>query len=336
MKKLIATLLLIAPAVLAQDAPRKAFPDDYTPTKCPTITVQSYQESELASAASAFFAFTLDMKWIHEHFPAVRAEIEKEYPKVTTCFATASNTKMGCLDVMADEFRNICPRLYSAAYDREVCLETVETYVLGLDQRLQPAYLKTRECALQHPDTRTNKTLDVWTVPASITSPKAANDITIFSIDHDTHVPILASVSIEDQRLFAPSNPTGEMATGYIFKWPLKYAHVKTAEGREETVGPMVTVKADGYPTVSFRMNVAPPTVSVSTDPALSSLKRGRKNTLTVYARDAAGHAVDGRVMLGKTEVGRTNTPITVTLPKKGAELWVADLSNDASDVVVK
>jgi hypothetical protein len=339
MKKLIATLLLIAPFALGDDAPRKPFPDDYTPSKCPTVSCQSYEESQLMSAAAAFYAFSLDAKWVQANLPKLQTEFDKKCEKVTTCFATGSNTKMFCLDLLAQEFRSVCSSMYpkdSMPADHEKCLETTETYLLGLDQRMQPRYLATRECALQQPDTRTNKTLDVWMKPAEISPAAPVTDITIYANDHDTHIPIFGSVSIEGQHLYAPSNPVGVLATGYHFKWPLKYASVKNAAGRSETVGPLVTVTADGYPPVSFRLKVAVPSVNVSVEPKLASLRAGRKSIVTVSVFDPiTGMPVDGRVMVGKTQVGTTNTPFKLT-PKKGAEIWLSDLSNSASDVLVK
>jgi hypothetical protein len=339
MKKLIATLLLAAPLAFADDAPRKPFPDDYTATTCPTVSCESYHESELVSAASAFYAFTLDAKWVQENLPKIQTDLAKNCAKVTSCFATASNTKMFCLDLLAPEFRTVCTRMYpkdTMPRDHELCLETVETWLLGLDQRMQPRYLATRECAMQQPDTRTNKTLDVWMKPADILPAAPETDITIYAIDHDTHVPVLGSISVEGQIIYAPSNPTGALATDYHFKWPLKYSRITNAEGREEAVGPLVTVNAEGYPPVSFRMKVEVPAVVVSAEPKLSSLRAGRKSTLTVNVIDAkTGQAVDGRVMLGKTPIGTTNAPFKFT-PKKGAEIWLSNLSNGASDVVVK
>lgn len=338
MKKLIATLLLLAPVAFADDAARKAFPDDYTPAQCPTVSCTSYTESQLPSAATSFLGLTLDATWLHNNLPKIQPEIDKMCAKVTTCFATGSNSKMFCLDVLAPEFRTICTSMYpkdTMPRDQENCLETIETYVLGLDQRMQPRYLATRECALQHPDTRTNKSLDVWMQPDPI-SPVAITKLTIFANDHETHVPILGSISIEDQHLYAPANPTGQLATGYQFDWPLKYAHVTNAEGRAETVGPLVTVKAEGYPPVSFRLKVEPPAVIVSVEPKLASLRAGRKSEISVNVIDAkTRQAVEGRVMLGKTQIGTTNTTFKFT-PKKGAEIWVAGLSNGASDFVVK
>ena len=339
MKKLIATLLLVAPLALADEAPRKPFPDDYTPAKCPTVSCKSYELSEMVSAAAAFQAFSLDAKWVQENLPKMQPEFDKMCEKVTTCFATGSNTKLFCLDILAPEFRSVCSRMYpkdSDPVEHEKCLETTETYVLGLDQRMQPRYLATRECAMQQPDTRTNKTLDVWMKPAEISPATPITDITIYANDHDTHSPILGSVSIEGQHLYAPSNPTGALATGYHFPWPLKYARVKTAEGRDETVGPLVTVNADGYPPVTFRLKVDTPSVTVSVEPRLASLRNGRKSTVTVNVVDPrTGQPVDGRVMLGKTQIGTTNAPFKLT-PKKGSDVWLSGLSNGASDVVVK
>jgi hypothetical protein len=94
MKKFVVTLLLLAPIAFAEDAARKAFPDDYTPTKCPTVSCTSYTESQLPSAATAFYGFTIDATWLHNNLPKIQPELDKMCAKVTTCFATGSNSKM--------------------------------------------------------------------------------------------------------------------------------------------------------------------------------------------------------------------------------------------------
>src|SRR3982751_3143387 len=144
MKKTIALLLLCVPiAAVAADAPRKPFPDDYTPTTCPGVSCKSYEEGEMQSAAVSFMGFSLDIAWLHQHLPLLMPEFDKLCTKLTSCFATPPNNKLFCLDVMTSEFMNICDRKYpksASATDWSACSEIVSTYLLGLDQRMQPRF----------------------------------------------------------------------------------------------------------------------------------------------------------------------------------------------------
>jgi len=332
------TLLCIAFAAAAADAPRKPFPDDYTPAKCPAVSCKSYEESEMPSAGSAFLGFTLDPKWLHANLPKIVPEMEKLCDKVTTCFATAANSKLFCLDVMSGEFSDTCSKLYTEKADLDMCGQTVNTYLLGLDMRMQPRYDATRACAMQNETPRPNKTLDVWTVPAEIKPVRSLNNITVYAIDHDTHVPILGDITIEGQKVYSPVNPVGSTQTGYLFGWPLKYLHVKNAEGHKESLAPTITVTAQGYPPVSFRLNVAVPTVTVTVEPKLESLRTGKSHEVTVKVVDAqTGEPVEGRLISNNKELGAANTPFKLDLRKsKRPEIWLIELSNGASDVQVK
>ena len=331
-------LLCIAFAAAGADAPRKPFPDDYTPTKCPAVSCKSYEESEMASAGSAFLGFTLDPKWLQANLPKIIPEMQKLCDKVTTCFATANNSKVFCLDIMSGEFSDSCSKLYSEKADLEACRETVNTYLLGLDMKMQPRYDATRACAMQNETPRPNKTLDVWTVPAEIKAVRSVNNITVYAVDHDTHVPILGDITIEDQKVYSSVNPVGSTATGYQFGWPLKYLHVKNADGRKETLAPTITVTAQGYPPVSFRMPVVIPTVTVTVEPKLESLRTGKSQDVTVKVVDAqTGELVEGRVIANNKVLGPTNEPFKLDVRKgKRPDIWVIELSNGASDVLVK
>jgi hypothetical protein len=326
-------LLFSATLLAAEDAPRQLFPDDYTATTCPTVSCRSYEESEMRSAAVSFLGFSLDETWVHAHLPELMPDFENVCRKMTSCFATPPNTKLFCVDIVAPEFRAICDRRFPGA-DKEQCRETVETYLLGLDQRMQPRFDATRQCAEQNDPDRKDKKLDVWSVPATIKLPATVVPITFYAIDAQTHVPILAEIAIENQKLYARSNPTGALATGYSIQWPVKYVRVPNAEGHEDSVPPMVTLNAAGYPPVSFRLDVEVPRVVVTSTP----IRTGRRNRVTVTVKDAAtGEPVGGRVMAGKLGVGVTNQEFELDLRKrKRPEIWLTELSNGASDVVVK
>jgi hypothetical protein len=331
---LFSATLFSATLLHAADAPRKPFPDDYTPTTCPTVSCRSYEESEMRSAAASFLGLSLDVEWVNAHLPELAPDFEKLCRKMTSCFATAPNTKLFCLDILAPEFRSICAARFPGS-DNQNCRETVETYLLGLDQRMQPRFDATRQCAEQNDPPRQERALDTWVVAPAVKVPGTVVPITIYAIDRQTHVPILADIEIENQKVFAPSNPTGRMATGYGFNWPVRFVRVPNAEGHEDSMPPMVTLHADGYPPASFRLDVEVPRVIVSMTP----VRTGKLNRVTVTVKDAAtGEDVGGRVMIGKLGVGVTNQQFELDLRKKSKrpQVWLTELANGASDVLVK
>jgi hypothetical protein len=247
---------------------------------------------------------------------------------------------MFCDDIASPDFRTICDRHFpkeKGLEDHEQCAETVETYLLGLDDRMERRAQATRDCAAKNDPVRTNKTLDVWMVPSAVTLPASVVPITFYAIDRETHVPILAAIAIEGQQLYSRLNPTGSLATGYSFKWPVKYVRLAGADGHEQSIGPTVTVAAEGYPAVTFRMPVEVPRLIVSVEPPAASLRAGKNHQVTISVRDAiSGEPVNGRVMAGKLIVGRTNHPFELDLRnRKRPEIWIAQASNGASDVVV-
>jgi len=342
MKNVIAFILLLSAAhVYAADETRNPFPDDFTPTTCATVSCSSYAESEMTSAAAAFLGLSLDVKWVHNHLAELEPEFEKLCRKMTSCFATPPNNKLFCLDVLSREFRTICDRRFPkerSEVDFHACYETVETYLLGLDQRMQPRFDETRKCAEQNDPVRADKTLDVWIVPSEVKQPAKLVPMRVYAIDRQTRVPIFADMAIEGQKVYAPANPTGALAAGYPFQWPVKFARVKNAAGHEDSIGPTVTLTAAGYPSVSFRLNVEVPRVVVSMEPAAQSLRPRKVHRVTVTVKDAlTGEPVTGSVMGGRLIVGATNQPFELDLRKrdKRPEIWITDLSNSAGDYVV-
>ena len=333
---LLAALLCGAGALHAADAPRATFPDDYTPTTCPTVSCQSFEESDMRSAAGTFLGLTLDLDWMHTHLPQLKREFEPLCKKATACFATAPNTNMFCMDILAPEFRAICARDYpkeTSPGEYQKCYEVVETYLLGLDQRMRPRFDETRACAAKNDPLRTNKTLDAWIVPSKITMPAKEAKITFYAIDRDTHVPVLAAIQVEGQSLYAPANSAGSLATGYEFTWPVQFVRTKNAAGHVQASAPLVTITADGYTPVTMRMPVDVPQVVVTTTPAL---RCGRTQRVTISVKDATtGELVLGRVVVGNTTAGPIGRRLKLDL-RKNAEVWLADLSNGAADVQVK
>src|SRR6266852_3446154 len=189
MKPILVVLLLSTAADLyAADSPRKAFPDDFTPTKCEDVDCGSYNEDQMRSAAVAIQGLSLDEKWLHAHLAELQPDFKALCRKITSCFATPPNNNLFCLDILSAEFATICDRHFDKAkspQDHQQCFETVQTYLLGLDQRMHPRFLATQACALKTDPARPNKTLDVWMAPSDIKLPATAVPMTVFAIDHD-------------------------------------------------------------------------------------------------------------------------------------------------------
>jgi hypothetical protein len=113
---------------------------------------------------------------------------------------------------------------------------------------------------------------------------------------------------------------------------------IPNANGHRDVAAPEVRVEAPGYRTVTFRLPVDVPQMSVEMTPSLKKLKPG-KNTVTIVARDTAtGQPVEARVMGGGyTVLGKTNEPFELELVRgqKRPEIWVTSLYDRYSDVVV-
>jgi len=337
---LIALLLSLATAVMAQDAPRPVFPDDYTPNPCaPEGTCQSYDRTQMRSAAFSMLAFNLDQRWVDAHWDQMLQLYAPICRKHGTCLATPGNNFLYCDDTIVPEYRAVCDRAFpksTNAEDNTQCRMFTEIWVLGADMHGKKLSERGLACAKEkHLDVMHTKPPIVWIVPATI--PRGyKSDIYIYAIDPDTHVPVQANVTLDKQLIYAPSNPAGNLATSYPFKWPIKYNRVKNAEGHEDVEAPLVTVKAEFYPPVTFRLPSTPGTMLVTMTPA--TLHPG-VNHVTVTARDAeTGKPVEARVMAGRDAVGETDQLIEITVPKgkKAPELWVTSLFDVYSDVVVK
>ncbi len=163
--------------------------------------------------------------------------------------------------------------------------------------------------------------------------------LTFFAIDRQTHVPVFGHISGWEgpQIVYAPSNPTGETATYYPFKGPFKLIRIERPDGHTDLAGPMLTMKFDYYPAVTFRMAIDIPKlrVAVEKDPKFNL---PGKHSLTVKTLDeASGSQAELLVMVGTRAIGATNQPLSVERAKgeKLPEIWVTSLYDRYSDVVV-
>ncbi|HWW59759.1 MAG TPA: hypothetical protein VN181_00190, partial [Thermoanaerobaculia bacterium] len=233
------------------------------------------------------------------------------------------------------EMRAVCEKRYKkGTFEYDQCGMFVETFALGVDQKAKEIAESAQKCGWEKtPKVEKSVPPVVWMEPATI--PRDYKGYIIFySYDPDTKVPVPARVDIENQKVYAPSNPAGNPATYFRFKWPIRFNRVPNAAGHRDVEAPMVTVQADGFPPVKFRMPIDVPKMALQMTPA--KLKPG-KNTVTIKATDTVtGKPVEARVMFGETIAGDTNKPFELEVPKgKHPELWVTSLFDRYSDAVI-
>ncbi len=342
MRLLPLALIVSATSLFAQQS-RDPFPADFTPSPCaPVGSCRTFSDSELVSAAFKFYGLQLDMKWVLAHRDTVLKGLEMACQRHATCLATPGNIFWFCDDVLAAEARPVCDKLFPGD---EQCAVFRETYLLGIDIKAKAVWDEATACASKLPAVAHSKPLDFWMTPSTLPV-GFSGKVKFYALDPDTHVPILAGITFENQSVLAPANPFGSPASFYPFDYKLRYNRVPNADGHTDVVPPMITVTAPAYPTgasgpsypvTKFRLPAEVPKMIVEMEPAPDQLRRG-KNVVTIHAHDAAtGKPVEARVMLGDEAVGDTNQPITLELPRKGrhAEIWVTSLFDKYSDVVI-
>ena len=339
MHSAILALLFLATNV-SFPATNVAFPDDYTPSPCAAENVcQSYDRTQLKSAAFTMLGLSPDAKWFENHYDEMLKLYAPICRKHATCLATPGNNFLFCDDIVIREYRAVCDTAYPKsknAFENEQCREFTEIWALGVDMRANAVSVEGQKCAKEKGlDVMHAKPPIVWVEPSPI--PRGyKGDIYVYALDPDTHVPVQANIEIEKQQIYSPANPTGRVATGYPFKWSHKYNRVKTADGHADLAPPMLTLTPQFYPAVTIPLPSPAPKMIVEMKPA--KLKRG-VNKVTVTARDAeSGEPVEARVMAGHDVAGDTNQPIEITVPKSGKvpEIWVTSLFDAYGDVVVK
>jgi hypothetical protein len=349
MRRLLLTVLLLSAATLAPvlragelppPSPRPIMPDDYTAHPCAPEVCESFIPGNFRDAAYRFLGLTLDGAWFDAHDEEMRRLVKPYCQKRNTCLATPGNSHMFCDDVVAQPIREICDLHFpkdTHPRDWEQCRTWAETWDLGMTQQSIQPWRDAQACTKDKaPGTMHTKPADLWIVPATIDY-DYPGFITFYTVDPDTHVPVLEHMTWEGQTIYAPANPTGETASYYPFKAHFKLIRVPNAQGHTDLVPPMVTVKSDYYPTQTFRVPMVLPKVSVEIKPDPRTLRPGT-HTVTVSAHDVAtGKPVEMRVMLGKDTLGDTNQPLTIVKKKKEKlpEIWATSLFDRYGDVVV-
>jgi len=336
--------LLCALSLSAQT--RDPFPADFTPSSCaPADSCQSFPRSSMPSAAFNFLGLSLDAEWIEAHAERILDSMALACRRQATCLATPGNTFAFCDDVLAAELQPLCEKLFGTNdRDRAQCVAFRDTYLLGIDQRAGTIWKEQQECAKKTAAAH-DEPLEVWMDPPRLPA-GFSGTVRFFALDPDKHVPVLARITFEGQRVYSAANPAGNPATFYPIEYALKYTRVPNAEGHTELVPPMIIVTAPAYPDAAggppwpemrFRLAADVPTLVVEMTPPAEKLRRGANN-VTIAAHDAAtGKPVEMRVYVGADAIGNTNTPLSIEVDKSGhrPEIWLRSLFDQYSDVVV-
>ncbi|HEX6083417.1 MAG TPA: hypothetical protein VF266_02765 [Thermoanaerobaculia bacterium] len=328
MKSLLGALLLLATT-------REPFPAGYTPSPCATPAAiakagKTFPQSQIAQIA-ALRGYDVGQEWVDAHWKELSEGLQPIWAKAATCFVTAANDNLFCSDIAAAEAFTLCDR-YSGS-DREKCIFTMTAITAGQDHNSKEAWTAMRDCAAQHHQPATERTLDWWLVPAAF-GPDYSGVFHVYALDSETRVPVQARLHIQSaQSIYADDAPSGLPTTFYKVPWKVKLFRVPNAQGHRDVVAPEVRIEAPGYRAETFRLPVQVPVMKAEMKPA--KLKRGR-NKVTITAVDAAtGKPVEARVMGGERVLGKTNEPFELEITGRQPEIWITNLYDRYSDVVV-
>ena len=327
MHPILGILLLLA---------REPFPADYQPSPCATpdaVTrvAKTFPQSEIAQIA-AMRGYDVGQEWVDAHWKELTEALHPIWTKAATCFVTAGNDNLFCNDVAQTEAFAVCNRYPEGSKDREKCIFTMTAILAGQDHNSKQTWTELRACAEANKPAG-ERTLKWWLTPESFGAMYPGH-FTVYTVDSETRVPVQARLHIQStQPIYADDVPNGLPTTYYKVPWKPKLVRVANAQGHQDVVAPEVRIEAPGYKSVTFRLPMEVPVMKVEMKPA--KLKRG-KNSVTITAVDAAtGKPVEARVMGGQHVLGKTNVPFELELTGKRPEIWVTNLYDRYSDVVV-
>jgi hypothetical protein len=336
MKTALALLLLLAGSTFAQPAAqtRDKFPDDYKPSPCAAdadAVCQTFDQLKFTQFATAFRGYDIHHEWVDAHWNEMREAFKPLCAKMGNCFTIKDNDWPYCVDLLRDDFTDVCDRFPAGSTDRDQCKMFATTYYIGLGAKTK-LHADAQACAAAQPQTG-ERTLDAFVVE------KVRLDyngkFTVHAYDAETKIPVRAYIDVDAGKI--QSTEGAVPRTGYTNEWKPRLKRVPNAEGHFDVVSPTLTLTASGYKpfklTIPFEMSK----MIVEMTPSADQLKPG-KNVVTVNARDAAtGKPVFARVMVGKMGVANTNTPFELELDRKDArpEIWVTSLYDHYNDVVI-
>lgn len=332
---LIPLLLFAAASLLAQaPAERPPFPDDYIRHPCASKAegCVTFDRHEIYDVA-AIRGFTIEKEWIDAHWDEMRSALAPFCARATACYSNPVNTWTWCNDVVGFSVHSLCEMYPEGSEDRRLCGMLSRVMWAGFDRLTKQRWLDVRACAKESAAPG-ERTLDVWMTPAAFDQSYQGQFI-LYALDGETRIPVKATVALEGQKLRAIDVPDGRPTAGLPIAWEVKWNRVPNAHGHRDIAPPVVSVRAEGYRTVTFPAPLVMPRLVVEMTPKV--LKPGR-NTVTVTARDAVtGQPAEMRVMAGTATAGRSNEPFVLDLPagSQPPEIWITSLFDRYSDVVV-
>lgn len=333
MKKTLLLFLLALPA-MANGPIREAFPSDYTPSPCaadPAAVCKSIEQHRIADYAALYRGFDLKQTWVDAHWDEMMGLFAPLCTKIANCFTVKDNTWVFCLDLMRQDYIDICERFPVGSEDRTQCRMLATTYFIGI-AGISDLHKAAQECAAAQTSSSPHK-LEAWVHPEKMDL-GYNGELTVFAYDAETHIPVRAALSVDAGKLTRTDGPA---AAGSILKWRAGLKRVPNAQNHRDVVPPTATLQATGYEPLTIHFPVDVPTAKVTMTPPADQLKPG-KNAITVTAVDSiTGQPVELRVMAGDTVLGNTNLPLQLNLEagKQRPEIWVTSLFDHYSDVVV-
>ncbi|HVE70252.1 MAG TPA: hypothetical protein VNI54_02705 [Thermoanaerobaculia bacterium] len=316
-------------------AAREPFPATYTPSPCaPAEAVaaagRTFPQSEISQIA-ALRGYDVGQEWVDAHWKELSDALTPIWAKAATCYATAANDNLYCNDIAQEEAFAICNRYEGS--DREKCTFAMTAVLAGQDNNSKEAWTAMRPCLETHKP-NAERTLEWWLDPPAFGA-SYPGWFRVHAVDSVTRVPVQARLHIESaQQIYAEDVPNGLPTTFYKVPWKqIKLFRVPNAAGHRDVVAPQVRIEAPGYRSESFRLPVEVAAMKIEMKPA--KLKRG-KNSVTVTAVDSiTGKPIEARVMGGELVLGKTNEPFEIEIKGKRPEIWVTNLYDRYSDVVV-
>jgi hypothetical protein len=335
MKKLLPVLLLtLAPLALAADAPKHPYPDDYKPQPCAATNICSAVKMSEFGPLAKLRGFTLPQEWVVAHWDELMTLMQPVCTKVANCQTVPGNHWVWCKDILAEEFSASCSTKYTDPRDQERCRYFSAIFFLGQDERARTSHAKAQECGTAARAGQPERTLDYWMVPERLPV-NFEGALTIYAIDSETHIPVMAHLSVDSGRFSPIDTVGGRSLTDYAQRYKVTMKRVKRADGHHDVVAPTVTMSAGGYRTETFTLPVDESQMVVEMSP--KTLQRG-KNTVTITATDSVtGQKVDARIMGNDRVLGKTNVPFEMEWKngEEAPEIWVISLYNIYDDVVV-
>lgn len=334
MKKAL-LLLLLATSALADGPAREVFPSDYTPSPCasdPEAVCKSFPASRMSQGGAVYRGFQLRQDWVFAHWDEMMTAYRPFCAKMASCFTIKDNDWVFCLDLMRQDFLDVCNRFPEGSDDREQCKMFAITYYIGLGGK-SDLHAKAQECITNETATGERK-LEAWITPETFAL-DFKGPITVYAYDAETHIPVRARLDIDGGKTLSTEGPIS--TAGYPTVWTSGFARVATPEGHREFITPTATLTATGYQPLTFPIAIEVPKLIVEMTPSADQLKPGI-NTINVTTRDAAtGKPVEMRVMAHDLVLGNSNGPVTLELKRgqKRPELWLTSLYDRYSDVVL-